>query len=55
MNKETRKTAGPTFFSGSGEQFVNLSEALSEAKRWIEENCKNPEEWTTVHRIVGCL
>ncbi len=55
MHETTRRSAGPIFFAGSGEQFVNLTDAINEAKRWIDENCEDPGEWKVLHRIVGCL
>ncbi|OUU74740.1 MAG: hypothetical protein CBC29_06315 [Methylococcaceae bacterium TMED69] len=54
-NKTSNAAIGPAMFSGSGEEFEKLIDAISAARDWINKNCENPDNWKVSHRIIGCL
>lgn len=55
INRNTRNKIGPTLFTGDRGDYTHLSDATDAAYRWISENCDNPDEYSIVRRIVGCL
>lgn len=53
-NSKTKADAGPRWFTDTDDDSLTLSEALSEAKKWVAGK-PNPEDYEVFYRIVGCL
>tara|TARA_A100001011_G_C14156111_1_gene776165 strand:- start:95 stop:277 length:183 start_codon:yes stop_codon:yes gene_type:complete len=54
INKFDKKKNGPSFFTGFGEDYVDLKAGMVAANEWIEKT-KKPDDYEISYKIVGCL
>ena len=52
--KNSQLPAGPTFWTGSGEEHEKLIDGISAAQEWINDS-SDPEGYEIEYRVVGCL
>lgn len=51
----TREIVWPPVFTGAGEKYPKLIDAVKAAQDFIDKNFKNKEDYKVYYRIVGCL
>ena len=51
----TNKTVFPPVFTGEGEDYLRLNDAIKAAQDFIDENFENKEDYKVSYRIIGCL